>query len=133
MSNYLITNCSDQVSYIVNPNANAMASGTTNYFTFTGSTPSGCYYIANATGDQTVDFVLTISSNYSDCPSCILDNELPRSAGTESTVCVICYDTISGETITVVSPPHPVWTDSRGIEVTQLNAIALGGMNGLNS
>ena len=57
----------------------------------------------------------------------------PRSAGTESTICVICNDVISGETATSVNPPHPVWTDSRGTAVTQLNAITLGGMNGLNS
>jgi hypothetical protein len=78
---------------------------------------------------ESYPFIFGISGPYSDC-NC---QEPPRSAGTESTVCVICNDVISGETITVVSPPHPVWTDSRGIAVTQLNAIALGGMNGLNN
>lgn len=74
-------------------------------------------------------FNFGISGPYSDC-NC---QEPPRSAGTESTICVICNDVISGETATSVNPPHPVWTDSRGTAVTQLNAIALGGMNGLNN
>ena len=67
-----------------------------------------------------------------------IPSKTPQSRQLESyllnaTICVICYDVLSGETATSVSPPHPVWTDSRGIAVTQLNAIALGGMNGLNS
>jgi hypothetical protein len=54
------------------------------------------------------------------------------SANTESTICLeIC----SGGTTTVVnvSPPHPVWSDLTGGTVTELNAITLGGPNGLNN
>ena len=70
--------------------------------------------------DSTVD---TIVLEYGDCITCTS----PKSANTESTVCVIC----SGNTFTV-SPPHPVWTDNQGKAVIQLDAITLGG-NGLNS
>jgi hypothetical protein len=54
------------------------------------------------------------------------------SAGTESTACNICWDG-SGYTATVVSVPHPTWTNQFGQAVVQLDAIQLGGMNGLNN
>ena len=60
--------------------------------------------------------------------SCLCENT-PRSANTESTVCVI---DCSGNTVSIV-PPHPIWTDGYGTQVTQLNMITLGGPNGLNS
>jgi len=50
------------------------------------------------------------------------------SSGTETNVCIIC----SGET-SVVTAPHPVYTNGKGDDVIQLNAITLGGPNGLNS
>ena len=54
-------------------------------------------------------------------------------AGTEYTECVICCDCGStGSTVTQVSPPHPIWTDGYGTQVTQLNMVSLGGMFGLN-
>ena len=50
------------------------------------------------------------------------------SANTEVLICEVC----SGSTFTV-EPPHPIWTDLYGNSVIQLNAITLGGMNGLNN
>ena len=47
------------------------------------------------------------------------------SAGTESESCQICWDG-SGYTATVVSVPHPTWTNGQGQAVVQLNAITLG-------
>lgn len=55
------------------------------------------------------------------------------SSNTESTICVICCPCTTGETITIVSPPHPEWTNTQGQAVVQLNAVTLGGPNGLNS
>ena len=51
------------------------------------------------------------------------------SANTENAVCVI---DCSGNTKTII-PPHPVYSDFTGGTVTQLNAIQLGGENGLYS
>ena len=51
------------------------------------------------------------------------------SANTETTVCVI---DCSGNTKSI-TPPHPVFTNSTGGTVTQLNMIELGGENGLYS
>lgn len=58
----------------------------------------------------------------------------PVSAGTEYLVCNICDDCCgSGATSTIIVPPHPVWTRPNGQQVTLLDAVALGGMFGLNS
>ena len=70
-----------------------------------------------------------ISGPYLLCEDCGSQPEPPRSANTESTVCVI---DCSGNTVSIV-PPHPIWTDGYGTPVTQLNMITLGGPNGLNS
>jgi uncharacterized delta-60 repeat protein len=53
---------------------------------------------------------------------------IPISANTEYEVCEVC----SGNTFTVEAP-HPVWTGMNGGAVTQLDAIVLGGPNGLNN
>ena len=53
----------------------------------------------------------------------------PLSAGTETNVCVI---DCSGNTVSI-TPPHPTWTNEQGKAVVLLDAIVLGGMNGLNS
>ena len=60
-------------------------------------------------------------SNYNTYP--------PISAGTEYNVCVI---DCSGNTVSI-PPPHPTWTNEQGRAVVLLDAIALGGMNGLNN
>jgi hypothetical protein len=52
----------------------------------------------------------------------------PLSANTEYKMCLPC----SGETSSV-NVPHPTYTNERGKAVVQLNAVALGGENGLNN
>jgi hypothetical protein len=71
-------------------------------------------------------FIFGISGPYSDC-NC---QEPPRSANTETIICETCD---GGQTVFEVTPPHPVWTDGYGTSVTQMNAVTLGGMFGLNS
>jgi hypothetical protein len=67
---------------------------------------------------------------YLNCETCIFDNtRQPRVAGNEVTVCVELCD----QSVVSVTPPHPVWTDGYGTEVTQLDMITLGGPNGLNN
>jgi hypothetical protein len=67
-----------------------------------------------------------ISGPFLDC-NCV---EFPRSANTESLVCV---ETCTGGTFTQIVPPHPVWTDGLGNTIIQMNAITLGGPDGLNA
>jgi len=78
---------------------------------------------------STIDQI--IHSNYSlenGCNECLNG----FSAGTEYNSCNICWDG-TGYTSTIVSPPHPTWTNGQGQVVVQLNAVALGGPNGLNN
>jgi hypothetical protein len=76
---------------------------------------------------------------FTGCEDCNNDNNIfdyqsPRSAYTEQIICVQVCDDMSGSTVVVaVNPPHPVWTDNYGTEVIQLNAVTLGGVNGLNN
>jgi hypothetical protein len=35
--------------------------------------------------------------------------------------------------VVTIIPPHPIWTDGYGTQVTELDMIVLGGPNGLNS
>jgi len=78
--------------------------------------------------DTLYPFEFIISGPYSDCEC----QGFPRSANTESTICLeVCGP--DGNTVIVVNPPHPVWTDAYGVPVTQLNMITLGGINGLNN
>ena len=82
--------------------------------TFTGLT---------STGETNYHYFSGPSLSCEDCEN------LPISAGTEYNVCVI---DCSGNTVSI-SPPHPTWTNEQGHAVVLLDAIALGGMNGLNS
>ena len=83
--------------------------------TFSGLSP---------TGETNYSYV---SGPFLDCEDCV--SPPPISAGTETTVCVL---DCSGNTITII-PPHPTWTNAYGKAVVLLDAIELGGMNGLNS
>lgn len=75
-----------------------------------------------------------VSGPYTDCGKCETDVRTTTSAGTESKICIICCPCGStGSTITSVSPPHPTWTNLSGDAVVILNAVTLGGPNGLNS
>ena len=55
----------------------------------------------------------------------------PLSAGTEVKICVI--DGCDPSITKLINVPHPTWTNEYGKAVVQLDAVALGGMNGLNS
>ena len=51
------------------------------------------------------------------------------SSGTATNICVIC----TGDTANFVIAPHPVYINTVGDSVYQLNTIALGGQNGYNN
>lgn len=86
-----------------------------------------CLYIKEVRSEPGV--ILSLTGPFTEC-GCI---DSPRSANTESNLCIEICDEVSGTTVVSVSPPHPVWTDGYGTSVTQLNAITLGGENGLNN
>jgi len=106
-------------------------------------TPNGCYTI-DSIGQYSEDEYTRIYEpdlgvinqiNYSNfsiengCNECLYG----FSAGTDYTTCQVCCPCESGSTITEVITPHPTWTNGFGQSVVQLNAVTLGGPNGLNS
>jgi hypothetical protein len=118
----------------------------TNYANFSDFIPFNCLLDSNGycrtfpeiCPVTPVGNLVGLSDQYLNCPICIALNPEPPnmtfSAGTEYLVCNICDDCCgSGATSTSIVPPHPVWTRPNGQQVTLLDAVALGGMFGLNS
>jgi len=66
----------------------------------------------------------TVLLPYDTCEACT-----PQAVNPEYTLCVKDCD---GNVVELFFP-HPVWTNEYGTAVTQLNAVALGGPNGLNN
>lgn len=96
-----------------------------------------CYQIVNLCPIETPAPLFEISNLYINQTFCRLGNSGgkpgPVSAGTEYFACQICCPCESGSTVTSVAVPHPVWTGLYGNSVTLLDAVQLGGMNGLNN
>ena len=89
-----------------------------------------CYVIISScpvSGDYSQ---IPVQSFYYNCIDCEIDNtRFPRSANTEYNICVLDCE---GNLISV-NPPHAIYSDAFGTDVTQLNTITLGGFNGLNN
>jgi uncharacterized delta-60 repeat protein len=83
------------------------------------------YYIAELYSEGTTPTELSSFLEFSSCTECF---NFTINSGDEYLMCEVC----SGDTFTV-NPPHPVWTNNYGIAVTMLDAIVLGGPNGLNN
>jgi hypothetical protein len=96
---------------------------------------SQCYVLLSNCPLEPNYNTITPALTYYNCLDCNFYNtRFPRSANTETLICVVCCDCGStGSTITQVAPPHPVYTDGYGTEVTQMNMVVLGGIKGLNN
>jgi len=68
------------------------------------------------------------ATQYDGCGDCLSATTIYITANTIYDECVICNDTS-----TTVDAPHPIWTGLYGAQITQGNAVVLGGPNGLNS
>jgi hypothetical protein len=92
-----------------------------------GSDPSFCatFQELSLTGQTNYFYVSGPFNNCNNCQNQILTT---ISAGTEYIGCYTC----DGVTQTIILP-HPVWTDLTGNDVILMDAVQLGGMNGLNS
>ena len=122
----------NQVFYLTATNVGGSNEGTyTACYQFTGFEQiSEDNYNRGLSEYFTIDQI--IHSNYSlvnGCEQCLNG----FTAGTESSICVVCCPCTTGATITSVSAPHPTWTNNFGQSVYLLDAITLGGPNGLNN
>ena len=127
MANFILEQCSSATQFTVDFGVVTPTTGETYSFSdgLTGETICGT--VISGTASPTTYSAMTL---YDNCHECIID--IPRSANTEENICIEICDP-SGNTVTSVPSPHPVWTDNYGTPVTQLNAITLGGQNGLNN
>jgi hypothetical protein len=66
----------------------------------------------------------TVVLPYDTCEECS-----PQTVNQEYTLCVV---NCNGDLVELTLP-HPVWTNNYGVAVTQLNAVTLGGPDGLNN
>lgn len=75
------------------------------------------------------------ATQYEGCGDCLAATTTYITANTIQDIClVLCDDPATGGTVaTEVAAPHPIWTGIYGAQITQGNAITLGGPNGLNS
>jgi len=97
------------------------------YLELTGST--GCFVFEDwSSGDEPTDSISFILGPYEECNVCEGYN-IPTSANTAYTLCTTDCDGNPVE----LEFPHPVYTNNYGNAVTQLNAVQLGGPNGLNN
>lgn len=133
MAIFYVTPCQggDQIEV----NDNGLSLGTSDVISFSSSTGDvTCGTVGDRSNPGPTSY--TAITIFESCYKCttLFDFESPRSANTEQIICVQVCENTSGSTVVVaVNPPHPVWTDNYGTEVTQLNAVTLGGVNGLNN
>ena len=97
----------------------------------TGGVASECFKL-------TTGATPTSSINFTSGPfdSCVLCNNsrTPISAGTNYVYCqIVCNDSNQNTTVSATSVNHAVWSNGAGVDVIQMNSVALGGLNGLNS
>jgi len=96
-----------------------------------GGVASECFKITTGTTP-------TASINYASGPydSCVLCNNSRTtiSAGTNYVYCqIVCNDANQNVSVSATSVNHAVWTNNTNVDVIQMNTVALGGFNGLNS
>ena len=127
---FIFSECSDPTSlFSIDVNEfNTVPSFLQSYYLeLTGST--GCFVFQewnpSDIPDESISLIL---GPYEECNVCEGYN-IPTSANTEYTLCTTDCDGNPVE----LEFPHPVYTNNYGNAVTQLNAVQLGGPNGLNN
>lgn len=102
-------------------------------------TYTGCFKIRNITQYNLTDYTASLpnlftlqflsTASFPDCDTCLTG----FTSGQEYTMCEICCDCTTGETVTEVVVPHPSYTNISSQTIIQFDAITLGGFNGLNN
>ena len=127
---FIFSECSDPTSTVnidVNQFNTVPSFLQSYYLELTGST--GCYVFDGwDPSDVPNESISLILGPYEECNVCEGYN-IPTSANTAYTLCTTDCDGNPVE----LEFPHPVYTNNYGNAVTQLNAVQLGGPNGLNN
>jgi glyoxylate carboligase len=127
---FIFSECSDPMSTVnidVNEFNTVPSFLQSYYLELTGST--GCYVFEDWDPSEVPnESISLILGPYEECNVCEGYN-IPTSANTAYTLCTTDCDGNPVE----LEFPHPVYTNNYGNAVTQLNAVQLGGPNGLNN
>jgi len=121
MANFNMTLCSNP-EIEVSVNFGAISPSTGDVYSIQDEVGNVICAVVTDTEPTTPSYVVVLP--YDTCEDCT-----PQSVNNEYTLCVKDCD---GNLVELILP-HPVWTNNYGTAVTQLNAVALGGVNGLNN
>ena len=127
MASYFITSCSGATSGVADFGLFPITTGATYALLFTeGVLDSGCYTIVSG-ATSPVDIVNQFQL-FESCDYCV--NGVPVNQQYEYTL--PCCDPVSGYTGPGPVVPHPEFASGLGVAI-QLNAVTLGGVNGVNN
>jgi len=132
---YAFSGCSSGQVFVSNQAVDGSLTDAKFYYTqlqlSTGGAVSDCFKLTTGTTP-------TASINFASGPydSCSLCNEskATTSANTNYVYCqIVCNDTNQNISVSAVTVNHAIWTNNANVDVIQMNSVALGGFNGLNS
>lgn len=131
---YIVRICGEETKVLVDSLGKTLNIG--EVYSFSDGITTFCGEVIEET-DGSSNYNPLVSYGPRGCDTCISETPTKLPSYTSNTIqemCIQVCDPISGGTTVVsVNPPHPVWTGVYGQEITQGNAITLGGPNGLNS
>lgn len=125
---WIITDC-DETIRIVDLVGISPTIGEMYLLQFSGDTPYGCYFITDTSYGPSTDIGSSLGGPYVDCAECGVDYTGTSVNSFYETVGFCCE---SGTTSSGAAYPHPVYAAPGGVAI-QLNAVAIGGFNGLNN
>jgi hypothetical protein len=130
MSTFVISICNEDQYAYVDDGGKSLSIGQT--WSFSGS--GGQLICGTILSQSTITPNYSAVTNYSTCGQCLSATTTYITANTIEDICVIvCDPEVTGGVATVTDAPHPVWIGLYGEQITQGNAVVLGGPNGLNS
>lgn len=125
---WIITDC-DETIRIVDLVGVSPTIGEMYLLQFSGSTPYGCYFITDTSYGPSTDIGSSLGGPYIDCTEC---GAVYTGVSVNSFYETVGFCCESGTTSPGAAYPHPVYAAPGGVAI-QLNAVALGGFNGLNN
>jgi hypothetical protein len=124
MATFLILICNEDQYAYVDEGRESLSPGET--WAFSGA--SGEVVCGTVIEESAGVINFSAMTQYDGCGDCLSEILPTLSANTDYNVCVTC-----GDNTFTVETEHPVWTNQYGQSVIQMNAVELGGRNGLNS
>ena len=126
MSTFVILICNEDQYAYVEEGRETLLPGET--WAFSGA--GGQLICGTVVEQSTVAPNYSAATKYDDCGDCLRETTIYITANTIEDICVVLCDPAD---VVEVDPPHPIWTGLYGEQITQGNAVVLGGPNGLNS